>query len=259
MMQVTHPVVAFLFYWGLSLIGVFILFNLFLAIIVDAFADVKRSASGARTLAADVGDIVRDAFLDFAGKFKKGEEVSKYRGFISDRELRSTLSVWLRQRGGTLIVQERIAEVKEHLLKLGADPETLSKNDADNERVLNLCEDINVTREEFEDLIIPRPVLQALLDKNSQQAGAPQEETLTRQKLAELKAMPELQALLHELWARYLKTQEMNEFETLKQLKVGLRSVCWSDRCSCPGSSDRSSLSNCSTQALRRWRHSAAA
>lgn len=88
---------------------------------------------------------------------------------------------------------------------------------------LSLCEGLTLSRAEFESLVLPREVVAEILKRK----GIPYEEgdlnieRMSRSRLAQLRAVPELKALLDELWERYLQREELNEEGVLNQMKVG--------------------------------------
>ncbi len=83
--------IAFFVFWLAVLLTGFVLFNIFLAIIVDTFVEEKRRVSAAKTVPEELSDILRSAAFDTFRRFGSGKGL--FLGYISDAELRDTLKV----------------------------------------------------------------------------------------------------------------------------------------------------------------------
>ena len=80
MSHAATPLAFYIFLWSYMFIVFFILFNIFLAILVDAYATVKQATEGATGLVEEIADVVWHAVrkvLPLGSRFMSDEEFHK--------------------------------------------------------------------------------------------------------------------------------------------------------------------------------------
>lgn len=81
----SSPSVVAIYYWSWVLFGIFILLNIFLAILIDSYSEIKSEAQTARTIPAEVADRFKNFAEDVRSKMVSNST------FVSDAQLRQVL------------------------------------------------------------------------------------------------------------------------------------------------------------------------